>query len=103
MKDKINGTVAALVTAALVGGFAWVQEIGTRLALVEDDLGETVDVIALLHPPQRASAERASEAFHTGDAHQQRRSKLERLREQCEVPPERQGDDDDSAAQPLNS
>ena len=85
MKDRLNGIVAALVTASLLGGFAWVQEIGTRLALVEDDLGETVDVIALLHPPTRAELRTASEVFHTSDKHEQRRRKLKQLKEFCRL------------------
>jgi hypothetical protein len=97
MKDRLNGFLAAVITASLMGGFAWVQEMSIRLALVEDDLGETVDVISLLHPPQRAEVLQQP-AFHTSDKAEQRRSKLEQLREQCEVPPEPKGDDDDSSA-----
>jgi hypothetical protein len=100
VKLNLTGILTTLLTTLIVGGFVWVQEIGTRLALVEDDLGETVDVISLLHPPQRAELLQ-EQVFHTSDKHEQRRSKLEQLKQQCEEPPP-VGDDDDSSA-PLNS
>ena len=102
VKLNLTGILTTLLTTLIVGGFVWVQEIGTRLALVEDDLSETVDVISLLHPPQRAELHLRTPVFHTSDKHEQRRSKLEQLKQQCEEPPP-VGDDDDSSAPPLNS
>jgi hypothetical protein len=98
MPDHLVKIAVALVTSAIVGGFVWVQEMSTRLALVEDDLGETVDVIALLHPPQRAELLQ-EQVFHTGDKREQMKSKLEQLKQQIAAPPPK-GDDDDSAPAP---
>lgn len=98
ISSKIGGIAVAVVTSAIIGGFVWVQDVSTRMALIEDDLGETVDVIALLHPPSKSARLVADqEAFLTGGKSEQRRSKLQQLKRQvAETAPE--GDDDDSSA-----
>ena len=97
ISSKVGGIAVTVVTSAIIGGFVWVQDVSTRLALVEDDLGETVDVISLLHPPSKTTELVADqEVFFTGDKGERRRSKLEQLKRQvAETPPK--GDDDDSS------
>lgn len=99
ISNKVGGIAVAVVTSAIIGGFVWVQEIGTRVAIVEDDLGEAVDVISLLHPPS-SSAQLAveQEAVFTGTT----RSKLEQLKKQAKGDDDdsSSGDDDDSAVTP---
>lgn len=97
LSSKVSGIAAAVATSAIIGGFVWVQEVSTRLALVEDDLGETVDVISLLHPPSMGQVAEEQETFLASDKRQELRSKLEQLKQQVAVPPAK-GDDDDSAA-----
>ena len=99
ISNKIGGIAVAVATSAIIGGFVWVQEIGTRVAIVEDDLGEAVDVISLLHPPS-SSAQLAveQETLLTGTT----RSKLEQLKKQAigDDDDSSAGDDDDSSAPP---
>lgn len=96
---RIAGLAVSLGTAAILGGAAWVRDIDVRVALLEDDLTETVEIVALLHPPVRASV-RHAEAFHAAGARQdkaqQRRALLQQLQAQA-VRVEYAGDDDDSA------
>ena len=101
VSGKIGGIAVAVVTSAIIGGFVWVQDIGTRVAIIEDDLGETVDVISLLHPPSSSAHLTAwQEVSLTGST----RNKLEQLKKQAKGDDDDSagGDDDDSSAQPTS-
>lgn len=97
-KDRLAGIVTALVLSGIGGGYVWVQDVSVRLSLVEDDLGETVDVIGILHPPSPTAALPVEPLFLTDgkeEKHEERQRALQKLRAQAvEVP---SGDDDDSA------
>lgn len=97
LNKKIAGGSCALAVAALAWAGSWVLDIEKRVAILEDDTDEVVQVIALLHPPQpgvtpTGKAETRQEA---------RRSALEALRQQvAPTPPKNEAkapDDDDSA------
>ena len=98
-KDRLLGMASALIVSAIGAGFVWVQDIGTRLALVEDDLTETVDVMMVLHP-RSPSASLPPGSFFLADGkqqqHQERKRALNQLRQQTVKQPP--GDDDDSAS-----
>ena len=53
MKEISTKLIMALLTAALLGGFSFVKDIESRLAVIEDDLDETVKIVGSLHPPQK--------------------------------------------------
>ena len=50
-KDNLNKLVLTIITATIFGGWNWIRDIETRIAIIEDDLDETVTVIGVLHPP----------------------------------------------------
>ena len=97
-KDRLASMVTALVLSGIGGGYLWVQDVSVRLSLVEDDLGETVDVIGMLHPPSPTAALPVEPLFLTDgkeDKHEERKRALQKLRAQMESAAP--GDDDDSA------
>jgi|TARA_Y100000310_G_scaffold239067_1_gene242618 hypothetical protein len=53
ISTKLIGVGMALLTAALLGGVSFVKDIESRLAVIEDDLNETVKIVGSLHPPQK--------------------------------------------------
>ena len=97
-KDRLLGMISTLVVSAIGAGFLWVQAIGTRVALIEDDLTETVDVMMVLHPRGPAASLAVEPLFFTDDKekqHEERQRALKELRAQMVEPPP--GDADDSA------
>jgi len=100
-KDRLAGILTALFLSGIGGGYLWVQDVSVRLSLVEDDLGETVDVIGILHPPSPSAALTVEPLFLTDgkeEKHEQRQRALQKLRAQMNQAPS--GDDDDSAGGP---
>ena len=100
-KDRLSGMVTALVLSGIGGGYIWVQDVSVRLSLGEDDLGETVEVIGLLHPPSPSASLPVQPLFLTDgkeEKHEERKRALQKLRAQMNQAPS--GDDDDSAGSP---
>ena len=58
--NRVQGIIVALIVAAIIGGWNWMQDMTTRVALLEDDLTETIEVLHTINRPlrQRPKAER---------------------------------------------
>lgn len=50
-RENLQKLVLAILSAAIFGGWTWIRDIETRIAIIEDDLDETVTIIGALHPP----------------------------------------------------
>ena len=64
LSSKALAVGASLMTASIIAGFSFIKDVESRLAIIEDDLGETVEVVGMLHPPSRASLSVESETFY---------------------------------------
>ena len=58
--NRIQAIIVALIVAAIIGGWNWMQDMTTRVAIIEDDLTETIEVLhTLIQPrPRRPAAVR---------------------------------------------
>tara|TARA_Y100000310_G_scaffold58087_1_gene53287 strand:- start:682 stop:1017 length:336 start_codon:yes stop_codon:yes gene_type:complete len=87
MKDlstKILAVIASLMTTAIIGGFSFIKQVESRLAVIEDDLGETVEIVGMLHPPQRSSVHITPEVYYADNKKKKRKKILDRLKKQIE-------------------
>lgn len=92
-KDNLTKLVLTLLTASLFGGWSWIRDIETRIAILEDDLDETVTVIGVLHPPSpiRPAVFAAAEFLELaapgkcGPRCESRRKKLRKLKPQEKI------------------
>lgn len=50
-KANLQKLVLAILSAAIFGSFTWIRDMDLRMAIIEDDLDETVTIIGVLHPP----------------------------------------------------
>ena len=83
LSSKALAVGASLMTATIIAGFSFIKEVESRLAIIEDDLGETVEVVGMLHPPQRASVAAKYRIYYTDNKEKKRKKTLDRLREQA--------------------
>ena len=83
LSSKALAVGASLMTASIIAGFSFIKDVESRLAIIEDDLGETVEVVGMLHPPSRASLSVESETFYADNKKKKRKKTLDRLREQA--------------------
>tara|TARA_R110000744_G_scaffold44498_4_gene99248 strand:- start:1173 stop:1499 length:327 start_codon:yes stop_codon:yes gene_type:complete len=84
ISTKLITVVASLLAAAILGGFSFIKQVESRLAVIEDDLGETIEVVGLLHPPQRASLVEDSDIAYADNKKKKRKEILDRLKRQVE-------------------
>ena len=85
MKDlstKVLAVIASLMTTAVIAGFSFIKQVESRLAVIEDDLGETVEVVGMLHPPQRSSVHVTPEIYYADSKKKKRKKVLDRLKKQ---------------------
>lgn len=96
LSTKLIAIVATLLTTAILGGFSFIKEVESRLAIIEDDLGETVDVVGMLHPPQRASIHDTPDVTYADNKKKKRKKTLDRLKKQAEDKKKKKEKKDDS-------
>jgi len=101
VSDKRLASIAlGLMGSAIVGGAVWVRDMDVRVALLEDDLTETVETMAILHPI--ADAQDPPEWTLTAPKGREqayaRQRLLEQLRESPVLDDDDSSGDDDSAA-----
>ncbi len=85
MKDlstKVLAVIASLMTTSIIAGFSFIKQVESRLAVIEDDLGETVEVVGMLHPPQRSSVHVTPEIYYADRKKKKRKKVLDRLKKQ---------------------
>ena len=99
VSTKIIAIVASLLTTAILGGFSFIKEVESRLAIIEDDLGETVEVVGLLHPPQRAEVFKNSDIAYTDSKDKKRKEILDRLKKQAEEKKKKKKEDEKNDSQ----
>ena len=98
-RQNLQKLVLAILSAAIFGGWTWIRDIETRLAIIEDDLDEAVSIIGILHPPSPSPTAiyDAPELMEAGlvptgggcNARcKKRRQRLRELRPQKEAPPD---------------
>lgn len=87
LSSKALAVGASLMTASIIAGFSFIKDVESRLAIIEDDLGETVEVVGMLHPPQRASVDDSfvgPPVTYADNKKEKRKKILDRLKEQAE-------------------
>lgn len=82
ISSKALAVGASLMTASIIAGFSFIKDVESRLAIIEDDLGETVEVVGMLHPPQRASVSDVSDVTYADNKKKKRKKTLDRLKDQ---------------------
>lgn len=77
--NRIQGIVVALLIAAIIGLFNWVQGMNTRVAILEDDLDETIVAVEQIMVPEPPKAEARVESARTVKPTESRRAKRKKL------------------------
>ena len=87
------------MTASIIAGFSFIKDVESRLAIIEDDLGETVEVVGMLHPPQRASVHDVADVTYADNKKKKRKKTLERLKDQVKKKKKKKKEDTNANSQ----
>jgi hypothetical protein len=83
-KKKVGVGGLAVLVPLIIAGFTSYSEQLTRIALIEDDLTETIEIVSTLHPPSptpRVYSVHAESEQSQEDKAKRRRDLLDKLRQ----------------------